>query len=108
MKRPLLVTDPGLASLPMVEQAVASCNRAGLACAVFSNIKGNPTGANVEDGVTAFRQGRHDGVIAFGGGSGLDAGKAIALGAGQTRESGRASCRARVGQYVKITLVAAP
>src|SRR3546814_12734781 len=85
MKRPLLVTDPGLASLPMVEQAVASCNRAGLACAVFSNIKGNPTGANVEDGVNAFRQGRHDGVIAFGGGSGLDAGKAIALVAGQKR-----------------------
>src|SRR3546814_11814808 len=76
MKRPLLVTDPGLASLPMVEQAVASCNRAGLACAVFSNIKGNPTGANVEAGVNAFRQGRPDGVIAFGGGSGRDAGKA--------------------------------
>jgi alcohol dehydrogenase class IV len=85
MARPLLVTDPGLASLPMVAGAVANCREAGLACAVFSNIKGNPTGANVEDGVQAFKQGGHDGVIAFGGGSGLDAAKAIALVAGQTR-----------------------
>lgn len=85
MTRPLLVTDPGLASLPMVQNALASCQEAGLACAAFSNIKGNPTGTNVDDGVVAFKQGRHDGVIAFGGGSGLDAAKAIALVAGQTR-----------------------
>lgn len=85
MRRPLLVTDPGLAALPMVADVVASCREAGLACTVFSHIKGNPTGANVRDGVEAFKAGNHDGVIAFGGGSGLDAAKAIALVAGQNR-----------------------
>ncbi|WP_353190752.1 iron-containing alcohol dehydrogenase [Pandoraea pnomenusa] len=85
MKRPLLVTDPGLASLPMVAQVREHCNAAGLACGLFHDIKGNPTGANVDAGTRAFRDGRHDGVIAFGGGSALDAAKAIALMAGQTR-----------------------
>ncbi len=85
MKRPLLVTDPGLAGLPMIKDAVAANEKAGLPTAVFSDIKGNPIGKNVEDGVKAFRAGRHDGVIAFGGGSGLDAGKAIALMVGQKR-----------------------
>lgn len=85
MKRPLLVTDPGLAALPMVAGVVAGCRDAGLECAVFSHIKGNPTGTNVRDGIAAYKAGRHDGVIAFGGGSGLDAAKAIALVAGQTR-----------------------
>ncbi|WP_129141387.1 iron-containing alcohol dehydrogenase [Modicisalibacter coralii] len=79
MTAPLLVTDPGLAELPMVASAVERCREAGLACAVFSAIKGNPTGRNVADGVAAFRDGGHDGVIAFGGGSGLDAAKAVAL-----------------------------
>jgi len=84
MSNPLLVTDPGLASLPMIANAVASCEAAGLKCAVFSNIKPNPVGQNVEDGVTVYRENGHDGVIAFGGGSGLDAAKAIALMAGQS------------------------
>jgi hypothetical protein len=53
---------------------------------LFSGIKGNPTGANVRDGLRAYRAGSHDGVIAFGGGSALDAGKAVALMAGQTRD----------------------
>ncbi len=83
MKRPLLVTDPGLADLPMVRDAVASCEAAGLKAGVFSRIKGNPTGQNVTDGVEAFKSGGFDGVIAFGGGSALDAAKAIALMAGQ-------------------------
>lgn len=85
MRRPLLITDPGLAGLPMVTQAVQSCQDAGLACGLFSHIKGNPTGQNVADGVAAFHEGGHDGVIAFGGGSALDAAKAIALMAGQSR-----------------------
>ena len=84
IKAPLLVTDPGLADLPMVQQAVSACANAGLDCAVFSAIKANPTGSNVAAGVTCFRQGGHDGVIALGGGSGLDAGKAVALMAGQS------------------------
>lgn len=86
MKSPLLVTDPGLAALPMVTDAVAACIEAGLDCRLFSNIKGNPTGKNVNDGVVAFREGKHDGVIAFGGGSGLDAAKAIAFMSGQTAD----------------------
>ncbi len=83
MQRPLLVTDPGLSGLPMIHRAVAQCAQTGLSCEVFDGIKGNPTGDNVMQGVQAYRAGRHDGVIAFGGGSALDAGKAIALMAGQ-------------------------
>ncbi|MGC2048051.1 MAG: iron-containing alcohol dehydrogenase [Gallionella sp.] len=85
MKNALLITDPGLAPLPIVQQAVANCQSAGLGCAVFSNIKGNPTEKNVADGVQAYRAGNFDGVIAFGGGSALDAAKAVALMAGQDR-----------------------
>ena len=83
MRNPLLVTDPGLADLPILEQALAACASEGLNCSVFSEVQPNPTGTNVEQGVSAFKDGGHDGVIAFGGGSALDAGKAIALMAGQ-------------------------
>jgi hypothetical protein len=85
VSRPLLVTDPGLADLPMVGEAVANCRAQGLEAGLFSDIKGNPTGDNVEAGVAAYRDGDHDGVVAFGGGSGLDAGKAVAFMSGQTR-----------------------
>ncbi|WP_428698953.1 iron-containing alcohol dehydrogenase [Stappia sp.] len=85
MKRPLLVTDPGLARLPMTASALEILRQAGLEPDIFSDIKANPTGANVEAGVAAYRSGGHDGVIAFGGGSGLDAGKVIAFMSGQTR-----------------------
>lgn len=84
MKAPLLITDPGLAVLPMVADIVATCERAGLTISVFSDIKSNPTGSNVEAGIAAYRAGNHDGVIAFGGGSGLDAAKAVAVAANQT------------------------
>ncbi len=85
MARPLLVTDPGLANLPMVADAHGACVDAGLGCEIFSEVKGNPVEANVTAGVARFRDGGHDGVIAFGGGSALDAGKAVALMAGQDR-----------------------
>jgi len=85
MEAPLLITDPGLANLPMVKQTLDSCRAAGLNCASFSQIQSNPTGQNVEDGVAAYQHGRHDGVIAFGGGSALDAAKAVALMVGQSR-----------------------
>ncbi len=91
MQRPLLVTDPGLAPLPMVAETLARCRAAKLDCASFHDIKGNPTGRNVEAGVTAFKAGRHDGVIAFGGGSALDAAKAVPTTAGTGSEVGRAS-----------------
>jgi alcohol dehydrogenase class IV len=79
IRAPLIVTDPGVAALPMLERAQQSCLEAGLECAVFSAIKGNPTGTNIDAGVEAYCSGMHDGVIAFGGGSALDAGKAVAL-----------------------------
>jgi len=85
MERPLLVTDPGLAGLPMIASAMADCRSAGLGCDLFADVQGNPVAANVTAGVDAFRAGGHDGVIAFGGGSALDVGKAVALMIGQTR-----------------------
>jgi alcohol dehydrogenase class IV len=85
LKRPLLVTDPALAKLPMIANAIAACREAGLACEVFSELQANPVESNVTNGVTAYRRGSHDGVIAFGGGSALDTGKAVALMVGQTR-----------------------
>ena len=85
MSRPLLVTDPGLAKLPMIRDALAANEAAGLPSGLFSDVKANPVGRNVEDGQAAFRAGGHDGVIAWGGGSALDAAKTIAFMAGQTR-----------------------
>ena len=85
MSRPLLVTDPGLADLPMIRDALVANEAEGLPTGLFSEVKANPVGKNVEDGVAAYREGGHDGVIAWGGGSGLDAAKAIALMAGQSR-----------------------
>jgi len=85
MKRPLLVTDPGLAGLPMIKDAIASNEAAGIPTGLFSDIQGNPIGKNVEDGLKVYRAGGHDGVIAFGGGSALDAAKTIAFMTGQTR-----------------------
>lgn len=85
MKRPLLVTDPRLAGMAITAGALAALSEAGVAAAVFSDVKANPVAANVAAGVTALRAGGHDGVIAFGGGSGLDAGKVIAFMAGQKR-----------------------
>jgi len=85
MRAPLLVTDPGLAELPMIAQAVNSCQELGLRCHVFSQIKANPSIENVTDGVSVYQQNKHDGVIAFGGGSAIDAAKAIALMVGQNR-----------------------
>ena len=84
ISRPLLVTDPGLAQLPMVSQIISTCKDHGLMIELFSDIKPNPTGTNVNDGIARFLEGNHDGIIALGGGSGLDAGKAIAVAANQS------------------------
>lgn len=85
MKRPLLVTDRGLSSLPITTQALDILDAAGLGRAMFSEVDPNPTDANLAAGIAVFKQGGHDGVIAFGGGSGLDIGKLIAFQAEQTR-----------------------
>ncbi len=85
MKSPLLITDPGLAALPMLQPIIDSLKASGLNCGLFSNIQGNPTGKNIDDGTSWYLEHNHDGVIAFGGGSALDAGKAVALMAGQNR-----------------------
>jgi alcohol dehydrogenase class IV len=81
MHRPLFVTDEGLREAPMVQRARALVRDSGL----FARVRGNPVGANIEDGLAVYRAGGHDGVIAFGGGSALDAGKVIAFMSGQTR-----------------------
>ena len=83
--RPLFVTDPNLARLPLVVDALASLNAAGLPTKLFSDIRPNPVEANIAAGVAAFRAGGHDGVVAFGGGSALDAGKLIAFMTAQVR-----------------------
>jgi len=81
----LVVTDPTLVALPLFSSLMETIQFGGVNCSGFSDIQGNPIGKNVDDGVQAFKAGQHDGVIAFGGGSALDAGKAIALMVGQTR-----------------------
>jgi alcohol dehydrogenase len=83
--RPLLVTDAGVAKLPITATATGLLKEAGLPVAVFSDVQSNPVESNVEAGIAAFRSGGHDGVIAFGGGSGLDTGKVIAFLSGQSR-----------------------
>jgi alcohol dehydrogenase len=83
--RPLFVTDPNLAPLAMTKQALASLTAAGMPATLFCGIKSNPVESNIRDGIAAFTSGAHDGVVAFGGGSALDAGKLIAFAAGQPR-----------------------
>jgi alcohol dehydrogenase class IV len=83
--RPLLVTDPALAQHAIGHRVLEIARAAGLKVAVFADVRPNPTGANVTAGVDAYRAGGHDGVIAMGGGSGLDAAKAVALMVGQDR-----------------------
>ncbi|MBT5778645.1 MAG: iron-containing alcohol dehydrogenase [Rhodospirillaceae bacterium] len=77
--KPLLVTDSGIAALPMTAAILNSCQADGLGIALFSDVQPNPVERNVIDGVSAYQAGGHDGVIALGGGSSLDVGKAVAL-----------------------------
>jgi alcohol dehydrogenase len=83
ISRPLFVTDPDLAAMPMVRAIVEEVKGAGLGIAVFADVRPNPVEANVVEGVRAYQAGDHDGVVAFGGGSGLDVGKMVALMHGQ-------------------------
>ena len=85
IRRPLIVTDPGLKPLPMIMDAIGTLEHAGIACGLFADVHPNPIGEDVEKGLKVYRNGHHDGVIVFGGGSAMDAGKAIAFMSGQTR-----------------------
>ena len=85
MKKPLLVTDRGLASMAITGLALDVLEEAGLGRAFLAAVDTNPNEKNLEAGVKAFRDGGHDGVVALGGGSGLDLGKAVAFMVGQTR-----------------------
>ena len=85
IEKPLLVTDRGLANLPITTSTLALLEQAGLGNALFADVDPNPNEHNLAAGVEAYRLGGHDGVIAFGGGSGLDLGKIVAFMHGQTR-----------------------
>ena len=85
IKRPLLITDKGLSNLPITSRTLQLMKEAGLGDALFSNVDPNPNEKNLKSGITAFKEGNHDGVIAFGGGSGLDLGKLVAFMVGQDR-----------------------
>ncbi|MDP3959853.1 MAG: iron-containing alcohol dehydrogenase [Pseudorhodobacter sp.] len=85
IKKPLLVTDKALASLPITANALAVLAKAGLGHAVFSEVDPNPNERNMADGIAVYLAGKHDGVICFGGGSALDLGKMIALMAHQPK-----------------------
>lgn len=83
--RPLLVTDRGLAGHPITARALALLEHAGLFNALFADVQPNPIATNLDAGLRAFREGNHDGVVALGGGSGVDLGKLIAFMSGQRR-----------------------
>ena len=85
IEKPLLVTDRGLAGLPITASTLALLEQAGLGNALFADVDPNPNEKNLAAGIEAFNAGGHDGVIAFGGGSGLDLGKLIAFMCRQTR-----------------------
>lgn len=84
IKKPLLVTDSGLAQSDIVKNTLTNLKENNIPVELYSNVVGNPTGTNVNEGVAFYKQNNCDGVIAFGGGSGLDVGKAIAFMSGQT------------------------
>ncbi|MGF6155953.1 alcohol dehydrogenase class IV [Ensifer sp. KUDG1] len=85
MKKPLLITDRGLAPMAITQNALDILESAGLGRAIFADVDPNPNDVNLAAGVKAFKDGGHDGVVAFGGGSGLDLGKCVAFMAGQSR-----------------------
>ena len=109
---PLLVTDRGLAGLPITNRAREIMAAAGLGDALFAEVDPNPNEINLAAGVAAYQAGGHDGVIAFGGGSGLDLGKMVAFMAGQTRPvwdfEDIGDCRTRADADAIAPIIAVP
>ena len=85
IKKPLLITDRGLAGMEITRRTLDLLEAAGLGRAMFADVDPNPNEKNATAGVKAYNDGGHDGVVAFGGGSALDLGKLVAFLAGQTR-----------------------
>ena len=83
INKPLLVTDKGLADSDIIQNSLSNLKQNSFEVILYSNVVGNPTGTNVNEGVEIYRKNNCDGVIAFGGGSGLDVGKAVAFMSGQ-------------------------
>src|ERR1043165_6410546 len=81
---PLFVTDPVVAKMPMTQAALQTLSAAGVPAKMFADVQPNPVESNLAAGIATYKAGGHDGVVAFGGGSALDAGKLIALMHGQT------------------------
>ena len=84
ISKPLLVTDKGLAETDIVKKTLTILKDNKISTELYFNVVGNPTGTNVTEGANYYNKNNCDGVIAFGGGSGLDVGKAIAFMSGQT------------------------
>ena len=110
MSRPLIVTDPGLVELPPVRTLVGLLNDAGIGHGLFSDLRPNPVGRDVDAGTEAFRAGGHDGVIAIGGGSALDVGKIVAFHAHQSEpiwafEDGRETAEADASVIAPVVAV---
>ena len=99
---PLFVTDKDLVSLPMTVEIIANLKNSFSKIDVFSDFTGNPTGKNITEGVQIYNNNSCDGVIAFGGGSALDVGKAIAFMCGQTRPLWDFE---DIGDYWKLSLI---
>ena len=76
---PLIVTDRGSKNLPFIKHAQSHISNEGLTSAVFADISPNPRGEEISIGKDAFNTGKHDAVIAIGGGSAMDGGKSICL-----------------------------
>lgn len=110
--RPLLVTDPGLAKLPMIADIERSLAVGGLTASLFSDTHPNPVGDDIDRGLAAYREGGHDGVVAIGGGAALDVGKVVAFMAGQTRPlwdfEDREDWWTRADAHVIAPLIAVP
>jgi alcohol dehydrogenase class IV len=98
ISRPLLVTDRGLKDMEITQRTLDLMDKAGLGRAMFAEVDPNPNEQNLEAGLKVYRDGGHDGVIAFGGGSGLDLGKMVAFMRGQTGRCGTSRTLATGGR----------